>query len=118
MVWKSGTNSNGPEPEFETSGTFLKRNIEWTSSGIAWSADDKHAQLIIERWTTSGTSRCRLPIGPEVTKLSTGMELGAEEAKEFRGELHGFSIFPTIVLIYALVRVCCHKRCRPPKSLM
>ena len=83
-------------PGFDTEGNFLKRKICWTDEGVTWEADSRHALAIIERWATSTHSKCKIPLGPETSKMSEGNELDKDLAKEFRGVLPGYSIYHTI----------------------
>ena len=80
-------------PGFDSQGNFLKRKIGWTDEGVTWEADSRHALAIIDRWATSTHSKCKLPVGPETSKMSNGNDLDKDLAKEFRGVQHGYSTY-------------------------
>ena len=65
-------------------GCFLKRSIQWTSTGIVWSSDAKHAAEIRQQWSSSTPRRNILPVESAANHPSEGDELATVEVTSFR----------------------------------
>ena len=82
----------GPDATDVQEATFLGRRIAWTSRGISYEADPKHAQALIAEW---GMETCRPVSSPGVAHEDKKTKehlselekkvLGPAEAKKYRG---------------------------------
>ena len=78
----------GPNAEHDKEITLLNRRSAWTSKGITWEADPRHAEAIIEGLGLKGATGVATPATDEIKGLGEARKSSAtmnpEELTEYR----------------------------------
>ena len=82
--FEAKVNILGPDADEEKEVKILNRVISWSSNGILYEADQRHADIIIQMLGLSPESKSLSTPGDNVILMDTEVPLSSSDATKFR----------------------------------